>query len=96
MFCKQGLELVVHFLEYTLVLDDSESELGDLLLLLTLLDQAGKATTRIHDRVQHWLLLLLELCLQLLQLLYVKAIHDMLIAIGLIEMVLIIHQPNAY
>ena len=95
MFCKQGLELVVHFLEYTLVLDNSKGKLSDLLLLFTFLNQAGQATTSVHDRVYNGLLLQLELCLQLLQLLYVKAIHDMLIAIGLIERVLIIHQPNA-
>ena len=38
MFRKQRLELVVHFLKYTFVLDNSESELSDLLLLLALLD----------------------------------------------------------
>ena len=93
MFGEQGLELVIHFLKNTLVLDNSESELSYLLLLLAFLNQAGETTTHVHHRVQHWLLLLLELCLQLLQLLYVQAIHDMLCTIGLIKRVLIIDQP---
>ena len=86
---------MVHFLKHTLVLDNGESELSNLLLLLTLVNQAGKATTSVHHRAQHRLLLLLKLSLQLLQLLYVQAIHDMLCAIGLIKRVLIIDQPDS-